>query len=284
MSKSKKIDKPIHPNSQYLQQNIDKVKNEKWFDTCHNGEDLLNWPSPSRILIIGSPNSGKTMMIKNLLIHQYPCIDNVFILHPECYEADLQLAEDAKSEDYINDELPDIEEYSGVKAIYLRTFPPASFWKQFRKQKNVFVCDDIDIKSYIKRSVARQNIINKLWSYVSTHHKVTIIAAFQDIFSQGAPCIYRFSNVFILFKMLDSNMRSLICRITGTCKENFQWMMTLLNDSHDSICMDMTNDTPCRYRYNLVQKIDFNYYDSDDELEDDEKEAKAFSDRYFNQN
>ena len=57
--------------------NSDKKKAEKWDDKKdkHGNLDLANFPCPFRCLLLGPPNSGKSNLIKNLIIHQKPRIN-----------------------------------------------------------------------------------------------------------------------------------------------------------------------------------------------------------------
>lgn len=250
MSKNK-----VKPNKFYIEQNVDKTKNEHWGDENHDGTDLLNFPVPSRILICGSPDSGKTLLCKNILIHINPIPDNIFLLHQECFRSDLSPAAENDIKSIVNKDLESIKEYSGVKALYLKCIPPTAFWKEFSGKKNILIIDDIDLKSYCN-SAARFDRINKLFSYVSTHRKLSIICLFQDVYSQGLPAIYRFSNIFCLFPMRDRNVQALIARNTGTDKDVMYALMELLKNSHDNITIDCANDSPAKYRYNLTKKID----------------------------
>ena len=49
------------PNKLIVLKNKDKAFHEKWYE----GRNILNIPHPARFLLLGPPNSGKTMIIKN---------------------------------------------------------------------------------------------------------------------------------------------------------------------------------------------------------------------------
>jgi hypothetical protein len=70
----KKLEKRI-----YKLPNADKKNHEIWFP----GRDLLNIPGPYRVGLLGRPNSGKSTMIKNILLRADPQFDNIILIHPD---------------------------------------------------------------------------------------------------------------------------------------------------------------------------------------------------------
>jgi len=243
--------KKVKGNKLYVEQNADKRANEHWGDKNHNINDLLNFPCPSRIMILGSPDSGKTNLVKNLLIHSFQTWDNIFLLHQECFDINIK----PDSTDYFDTEKKQIDEYKGCKCFYLKTIPPSDFWVEFSGKKNCLVIDDIDLKSWATTAVRRDRL-NKLFSYVSTHRKLTIISCFQDAANQAPTCIRRYSNVFILFSIRDRDVQWRIARNTGTDTDLMTDMMNLLKNSHETITIDCTNNSPAKYRYNLSTIIE----------------------------
>ena len=65
--------------------NADKKRAEKWDDKKdkHGNIDLANFPCPFRCLLLGKPNSGKSNMIKNLIIHQIPRFTDIYVIHQD---------------------------------------------------------------------------------------------------------------------------------------------------------------------------------------------------------
>ena len=65
--------------------NSDKKKAEKWDDKKdkHGNLDLANFPCPFRCLLLGPPNSGKSNLIKNLIIHQKPRFTDIYVIHQD---------------------------------------------------------------------------------------------------------------------------------------------------------------------------------------------------------
>ena len=57
--------------------NADKAFHEKWTP----GRDPLNIPHPFRGVLLGPPNSGKSTIAKNLLLHQNPPFEELMCIH-----------------------------------------------------------------------------------------------------------------------------------------------------------------------------------------------------------
>ena len=62
----------------------DKRVHDTW--TPSRARDLSNLPSPYRALLIGPPGSGKSCLAKNLLIHQRPRFDEMYVIHEDYRE------------------------------------------------------------------------------------------------------------------------------------------------------------------------------------------------------
>jgi len=234
--------------------NADKKNHEAWSEE----RKLINFPHPYRALISGLPNCGKTTSVLNLLVGAKPIFDNIFIIHPECFESNISEADESINKDIIIPECV-INEYSGVKFTgALRYFPSPTYFDNVKDKKNLLIIDDVELRNYVKAKPYRTTRINKLFSYTSTHRSLSIIITAQDIYSQLLPCIYRLCNVFILYKFKDANQIGLIARNIGIKKEKLESLFKLCKSKHDSICIDNTADTPAPYRFNIINQVIFN--------------------------
>ena len=280
----KSENKKIKANRLYVLPNADKTLHQEWGDRNHPRSNLLNIPRPYSMLLTAQPNCGKSCIIKNILVQMKPNPGNIFIIHAETWgptERTTRLPKDQTEEDFLNKDIEEITEYRGIKAVYLKSFPPIKFWDQFKHQHNLLIIDDVNLKQWAGHSHARMDTIDKTWSWCRTHRNLTIIAAFQSIYQQAVPSIYRFSNVFVIWKIRDKYVQSMLSRVCGVDKKEWNAMFDLCRGSHDNICIDATNDSPAPYRYNLVNKIRCRDSDSgsdDDSESEEEKKSESEDD------
>lgn len=238
--------------------NVEKKGFEKWTPN----RDLMNIIRPYRWLICGSPNSGKTTLILNHLVHCDPPFDAIFILHPRCYDAAYDdgmnpICEESTtcSGSWGGCEIP---EYAGVKYIPLRTFPSEKWYERFNKPKEkvLLIVDDLDVITYAKRVQAKQRIINKTWSYVSTHHNVSIICTSQSPSTQLPAIVMQMSNIVSIYHIKDQyKIRALATKLSIPSKE-LVWYMMRLKGVHDFMTLDMTLGTPMPMRLGIYDEME----------------------------
>ena len=235
-SKVKKVKKRIpKPTNEVIPiRNPDKVGSESW--NPKRARDISNFPSPSRILLLGPCGKGKSTIIKNLIIHQKPRFEEVYLIHQ-----DAGVTKEYKDLDCTEEmnEVPDI-----------------NFWDYegpFRKR--AVICDDLEMVSANKERLKNLAI---MFRYASTHKGLTIYFAHQSFFDI-MPLIKKMANVFILWKPRSRNELTLIENRTdlpkGCLKELFS---TVATSYYDSICIDLTKNTPCKLRLNIWEKIEEN--------------------------
>jgi len=61
--------------------NKDKRGAEFWNPS--RAKDIGNFPSPARILLLGPCGVGKSTLIKNLILHQRPRFQEVYLIHED---------------------------------------------------------------------------------------------------------------------------------------------------------------------------------------------------------
>lgn len=249
--------------------NSDKSSHETW-DSPQNRKKI-NFPHPFRALVSGPPNSGKTTSILNILIGAQPIFDNIFIIHPEIFDPNIQEADEVKNEKILVEDCK-IGEYKGVKfTAGLKYFPSPTYFDFIKDKKNLLIIDDVELRNYVKGKPYRASRINKLFSYTSTHRSLSIIITAQDIYSQLLPAIYRLCNVFVLYKFKDANQVGLIARNIGIKQDKLKQLFKLCRTNHDSITIDNTADSPYPYRFNILNPIEFKH----EEQDSDEPEINA---------
>jgi hypothetical protein len=225
------------PQELIIFDNKDKHFHESWA----HGRGIANFPHPYRALLVGPPNSGKSNLIKNLILHADPPFERAFLLYPGS-----KGKEDGDFK-HKTDEYNDVEGIEG-----LDTVPPPEFFVKAgdkKSRKTLVIVDDVDLKALSKEE--RSNL-DRLFGTVSTHRNVSIMATAQDWFSTP-PVIRRMSNVWIVWKHRDSASMELISRKTG---ENLEELfLTVARGPYDSITIDNTSRTPMPLRLNIFSKV-----------------------------
>jgi ABC-type cobalamin/Fe3+-siderophores transport system ATPase subunit len=211
--------------------NPDKIGSETW--NPKRAKNLANFPSPSRILLLGPCGVGKSTLIKNLIMHQRPMFQEVYLIHEDAgvtgEYADLECTAEFA-------EVPDIE-----------------FWNYdgpFRKR--AVIVDDLELVSANKERLKNLAI---MFRYASTHKGLTIYFAHQSFFDI-MPLIKKMSNVYILWKPRSSSEITMIENRTGIKKNTLRDLFKTTATGHrSSICIDLTENSPAKLRLDIWKKI-----------------------------
>ncbi len=216
--------------------NRDKFFHEKW----EEGRDLLNLPHPFRALFLGPPNTGKTTMVKNILLRADPPFEEIFIIHcdPEYtqeYDDLYNYDKNGKRDDAVEllKHIPAPEEFEGTN-------------------KTLVICDDLELKEISKE---QRRALDRLFGFVSTHKNISVCLCSQDPFNVP-PIVRRCSNVFVLWRLVDMDSMAMTTRKTGleagTLKRIFNKLMT---EPRDSLWIDLTDGSPAKLRKNGYEVI-----------------------------
>lgn len=207
--------------------NADKKFHEKW----KPGRDMMNLPHPFRALVVGPPNSGKSTVIKNLLIKAKPHFEVLYVIH--C------MAEDTK-------EWKDCDPTAMLSEI-----PAPSDWTG--EKKTLVVIDDIALKKLPKDE--KKNL-DRLLGYCSTHMNISVCLTSQDTFNVD-PVLRRYFNVYILWPSMDQDSMALIARKVGVKDLSELFEEYCPPGKRNFIMIDKTTDSPYPLRvngYNLIRQ------------------------------
>lgn len=213
------------PNRLVIIKNPDKEFHEKWYPN----RNKLNIPHPFRCVLMGRPNCGKTLTIKNILIRAHPPFKEIFVIHcdPEY-----------------------TEEWADVSGQLLNSIPAPNEWEG--KVKTLVILDDLEYKTMDKEQ--RRNL-DRLFGFVSTHKNISVCLTSQDCFNIP-PIVRRCSNLWILWRIMDLDSMATMARKTGLKGENLRDIFNnLMTETHDSLWIDITEKTPYPFRKNGFEDI-----------------------------
>ena len=221
-------------------ENSDKKKAEKWTDKNKldkSGKiDLANFPTPFRALFLGAPNSGKSNMIKNLIIHQRPRFTDIYVVHQDS---------DGTSE--WNDIDP-----NGI----LNDIPDQDWFNEITEEpdkKILLIIDDLEMANANK---IRNHNLSVLFRYISSHKNISVCLTSQNFFSVK-PDVRKNANIFFCWKPVARNEIGLIENRVGLDKGTLNQMFKEFRKTqYDGFCFDFTTSAPAPIRFNLFDPIE----------------------------
>ena len=217
------------PNAIIPIQNSDKKFHESWTSF----RDWLDFPHPFRKILASKPNSGKTTVIKNILIRTslgtHP-FEHVIVVH-----CDPDMTSEYSDVQHLTllSEIPRVQDFQGVC-------------------KTLVILEDLNYLSMTKEQKGR---LERLFGYASTHKNISCMLTAQDPF-RILPAVRRCTNVFVLWRHHDQTMIQTLAAKTGCSAESLRRMMEEhLIEPHDSLWIDLTPNTPAPFRKNGYTEI-----------------------------
>lgn len=214
--------------------NPDKEFHENWapkiIDGKHYIRHPLNVPHPSRWVLFGPPNTGKTTLILNAICRQDPPFERIFVIHV-----------DGKF----------TKEYNKIKKFTkLTSIPSPDWWTG--EEKTLVIGDDLEYKSMSKRQKAH---LDRLFGYASTHKNLTVMFTAQEGFNVPA-CVRRCADIWALYKNRDVDAVTALARKGGLKKDDLHAIFDAYRfGARDSIWIDTTANSPYPLRINGDQVI-----------------------------
>jgi GTPase SAR1 family protein len=195
----------------------------------HDLHNLANHPRSSRILISGPPSSGKSNIIKNLIVNQSPEFDSCYLFHiakqtKEYEDLGCTIVENA-------DELPKLDEIDP-------------------SEKLIIIFEDVDYSSLKKNDIV---ILDKYLRYGASHLGITIIVACQNFYSLPA-AMRRKVDIYYITRS-DTATMDLMCRNFSLTKNKFNELIDkYLSEPYDNLCF-CNNGHPVKIRHNIFTPI-----------------------------
>jgi hypothetical protein len=209
---------------------IECADKEGWSESWSSGRNWLNFPHPTRGVFCGLPSSGKSTYIKNIIIRTIPHYEEIIV------------------SGFDNDNSKEWDDK--LKVTFISGIPdPKSF---NRDKKRLLIIEDLDTSNL--KPVDKSNL-NRLFGYTSSHCNLSIFLTCQNPFDVKPP-IRRMANLFVLFKSHDMNSLITLSSRTGIKSKHMVVIMSqLLTNPHDSLTIDLQQNSPAIYRINGYQKI-----------------------------
>jgi hypothetical protein len=200
---------------------IIKNPDKKAHESYSKGDSPLRFPHPFRCCILGGVNSGKSLIVKNVIMaHQAkkPKFKQVIIIHGD----------------------PSTLEYKDIEPTQIRSSIP-EIDELDRDIKKLLVFDDTGFSDLSKDDMRK---ISDLWRHGSTHRNTSIILGHQAFFR--VPSIIRTcTNVFIVFKPRDLDSLACVGRRIGLKKETIvSLFQTELSAYRDCLTVNLCPSAP----------------------------------------
>jgi len=203
---------------------------DKLFHEEPDYTDLCNFPHPFRLILSGPPNSGKTNVIYNILLHKKPPFERVIIFH--------------------ND--PSTKEYQNIDAEYIEELMDID--EIDPEVRNIIIIEDVDYKNLNRN---QRSLLDRYFGVFSTHHNISIMLTSQDAFSVPAS-IRRMCSHLILWKSHDMNAMSILSSRFNIKTKDLKYIFDhICKDKHDSLLIDTMRDNKHRLRKNIFEIIPY---------------------------
>jgi len=194
-------------------ENPDKAGWTEKFDPS----DLGRLCHPFRGILAACVSAGKSVTIKNIVLHADPPFDRIVLYH---------ISKDTKEYDDMNveviDKTPSIDDFSN-------------------KKKNLLIIEDICVKDLNKSD---KNKLDRMFGYASSHNSVSILLTAQDPF-QVPVNLRRCSSHLFIWKSTDkTSLRILGDRYNMLAGELQTLLKQCCETYHDFLILDLTVGAP----------------------------------------
>jgi hypothetical protein len=217
------------PNEILKIENADKTFHEKW----HTGRDICDFPHPVRIGILGKVGLGKSTIAKNIFLRSQAS-DNPYEQLLIIHGSDSTKEWDDLEPTMILNDIPDPQDLTQ------------------NDKKTMIIIDDFEMSGLPKQSLKN---LSSLFRFVSSHHNISVIICYQSFFDMPS-IIKKCCNVFIIYRPNDRDELGTIARRVGMTKKDMLYIFdNFMKEKRDTLCIDMTEDSPAPLRKNLFTPI-----------------------------
>jgi len=214
------------PNEIIPMQSSDK---KGWRERWNEGRNLLNLPHSFRLLCLGPPDSGKSTLIKNIIIRAKPEFERILLYH-----------------------FGTGAEYDDCDVEHIDEIDPLDY--EGNCDKTLLIIEDCCFKNCSKEM--KQNL-NRLFGYTSSHCNVSVAITAQNPYDISVD-LRRSANAVAIWRNHDMNSLNTLASRTGIKKNQMEYVMcNVLKNPHDFLMIDLQNNSPAKYRINGFNPINF---------------------------
>lgn len=195
----------------------------------HDLKNLGNHVRGSRICLVGPPNSGKSNVLKNLIVNQEPAFDQIYIFHIDS----------------------STKEYECLNANLVTSTEDLPILEELEPQKKILVIfEDVDFSSMKKIDVI---LLDKYLRFGCSHKGLTCYISTQNFFTIPTS-LRRKIDIFYVFQV-DNATRQLYLRYLPFSKAVVEELLNkYLGKQYDCICLDNSGH-PIKLRHNIFTEI-----------------------------
>ncbi len=208
---------------------ISNSEKKGWREKWYEGRNLLNLPHSFRLICIGPPDSGKSTLIKNIIIRAKPEFERILLYH-----------------------FGTGSEYDDVEAQHIDDLNPLDY--EDNDEKTLLIIEDCNFKNCPKEM---KQDLNRLFGYTSSHCNLSIVLTAQNPYDISCD-IRRTANTIALWRNADMNALNTLASRCGMRKKDMEYVMIdVLKNPHDFLMIDLQTNSPCKYRINGFEPIEF---------------------------
>lgn len=231
--KEKKI---VSSNELVIFDSIDKKNNEKWTQE----RSYINKIRPMRMILCAPPNSGKSSIAKNMILHASPEYTKIFVI---ANGASLEW------EDYC-DELITVDQLMDENTLSIFTTDVEG--------QRCLIIDDVEMINCHKKI---KEAFSMIFKHISSHYSLSVILNVQN-YTMAPNDIRANLNVFCInLNIRDIESISNLGKRVGLSYTQFKKLFTNLRDTIENkqysyLVIDNTVSSPIPISINFTQKID----------------------------
>ena len=200
-----------------------------WRERWYEGRNMLNLPHSFRLLCIGPPDSGKSTLIKNIIIRAKPAFERIQLFH-----------------------FGSQGEYDDIDVEHIDEIDPLAY--EDNTEKTLLIIEDCCFRNCDKEM---KHNLNRMFGYTSSHCNLSIAITSQNPYDISVD-IRRTANTISIWRCADMNALNTLASRCGIKKQNMEWVMiNVLKNPHDFLLIDLQANSPAKYRINGFSRIEF---------------------------